>query len=188
MKKIILSILIGSLLLLTGTQVAWAAPAASCQTIHVVQPGETLSHIALHYETTVQTLATLNGIVNPNRIYAGQRLTVPCGATPPSGGVWYVVRRGDTLSSIAWRHGVNVWAIVRANPNIANPNRIYAGQRIYVPGTTTPPPGGVWYTVRWGDTLSSIAWRHGVSVWAIVQANDIANPNWIYTGQKLYIP
>jgi LysM repeat protein len=187
MKKITLSILIGSLLLLAGTQVVWAAPAASCQTVHIVQRGETLSHIALRYGTTVHAIATANGIVNPNRVYAGQRLTIPCGSPPPSGGSWYTVRRGDTLSSIAWRHRVNVWAIVRAN-KIANPNRIYAGQRIYIPGGVSPFPGGVWYTVRWGDTLSSIAWRYGKTVWAIVQANDIANPNWIYAGQRLYIP
>ena len=192
MKKITLSILIGSLLLLAGTQAVWAAPEASCPTTHIVQWGETLSHIALRYGTTVQYLATTNGIAKPSRIYAGQRLTVPCGTPLPSG-VWYTVRYGDTLSSIAWRYGVNVWDIVRANGNIVHPNRIYAGQRIYIPGGTTPspgtpPPGGAWYTVRWGDTLSGIAWRFGKNVWAIAEANGLANPNWIYAGQKLYIP
>jgi len=188
MKRITLSILIGSLLLLTSAQVVWAAPPASCPTVHVVQWGETLSHIAVRYGVTVQSLATANGIANPNRIYAGQRLTVPCGTPPPSGGVWYTVRSGDTLSGIAWRYGVRVWAIVQAN-GLANPNRIYAGQRLLIPGGTTPPPGGgVWYTVRWGDTLSGIAWRYGRTTWAIAQANGIANPNWIYAGQRLYIP
>ena len=187
MKKITLGILIGSLLLLAGTQSVWAAPPMSCSTTHVVQWGETLSGIAVRYGTTVQALATTNGIANPSRIYAGQRLTVPCGSTPPSGGAWYTVQQGDTLSSIAWRYGTSTWAIVQAN-NISNPNRIYAGQRLYIPGGTPPSTGGVWYTVRWGDTLSSIAWRHGVSVWAIVQANSIANPNYIYAGQRLYIP
>lgn len=187
MKKITLSILIGSLLLLAGAPAVWADPPASCPTAHIVQWGETLSHIALRYGTTVQYLATTNGIANPSRIYAGQRLTVPCGTPPPSG-VWYTVRYGDTLSSIAWRYGVNVWDIVQANSNIVHPNRIYAGQRIHIPGGTTPSPGGAWYTVRWGDTLSSIAWRFGTNVWAIVQANGLANPNWIYAGQRLYIP
>ena len=187
MKKVTLGILIGSLLLLAGTQAVWAAPAALCPTVHIVQWGETLSHIALRYGTTVQAIAAANGIVHPNRIYAGQRLTVPCGSAPPSGGMWYSVRHGDTLSGIAWRYGTSVWAIVQAN-GIANPNRIYAGQRIFIPGGTAPVTGGAWYTVRWGDTLSSIAWRHGVSVWAIVHANNLANPNRIYAGQRLYIP
>lgn len=188
MKKITLGILIGSLLLLAGTQAVWAAPTASCPAVHVVQRGETLSHIALRYGTTVRYLATTNGIANPSRIYTGQRLTVPCGTSPLPGGVWYTVRRGDTLSGIAWRYGVKARTIARANNNISNPNRIYAGQRIYIPGGATPSPSANWHTVRWGDTLSGIAWRYGTSVWAIVQANNLANPNWIYTGQKLYIP
>ena len=132
MKKVTLGILIGSLLLLAGTQAVWAAPAALCPTVHIVQWGETLSHIALRYGTTVQAIAAANGIANPNRIYAGQRIFIPGGTAPVTGGAWYAVRWGDTLSSIAWRHGVSVWAIVHAN-NLANPNRIYAGQRLYIP-------------------------------------------------------
>jgi LysM repeat protein len=63
----------------------------------------------------------------------GQRLVIVRGGGPVySGKTVYVVRRGDTLSGIAWRFGVNMWAIVRAN-GIANPNRIYAGQVLYIP-------------------------------------------------------
>ncbi len=63
-------------------------------------------------------------------IYAGQRLTIPCG------GYWghhgYVVRYGDTLSSIAWRHGVNMYTLAQVN-GICNLNRIYAGQYLVIP-------------------------------------------------------
>jgi putative chitinase len=196
MKRVTLGFLIGSLLLLAATQVAWAAPPPSCPGIHYVRWGETLSHIAWRYGTTSSYLASINGIANPNRIYAGQRLTVPCGGSwhppgghwHPSGAGWYRVRHGDTLSGIAWRHGTTAWAIARAN-GIANPNRIYAGQRLHIPGYAAPPYHGAgWYTVRWGDTLSSIAWRHGTTVWAIANANSISNTNYIYAGQRLYIP
>lgn len=44
---------------------------------YVVQPGDTLSEIALRYGTTYQTLAALNGISNPNLIYTGQTIRVP---------------------------------------------------------------------------------------------------------------
>jgi LysM repeat protein len=56
--------------------------------------------------------------------------------------------------------------------------------------TATPLPSGGWfpYTVQWGDTLSSIGRRFGVSVDAIVSANGLANPNFIYVGQVLTIP
>ncbi len=43
------------------------------------------------------------------------------------------------------------------------------------------------YTVRWGDTLYSIAARYGVSVNALMQANNLRDPNFIYIGQRLVI-
>jgi LysM repeat protein len=105
---------------------------------------------------------------------------------------WYQVRWGDTLSSIARYTGVSAGAIAQAN-GLANPHYIYAGQWLWIPCQTPPPPPpppqcGYWYTVRWGDTLNSIAWRSGVNVWTIAQANGIYNLNRIYAGQALWIP
>lgn len=48
--------------------------------------------------------------------------------------------------------------------------------------------GGFYYTVRRGDTLSSIAKRYGVTTSAIVRANRIRNPSKIVAGQRLWIP
>jgi lysozyme len=80
-----------------------------------------------------KALASYNGIVNPHRIYAGQRLVIPSGHAPPppSHGFWYTVRYGDTLSGIAWRFGRNMWTIANDN-GIHNPNWIYAGQRLWI--------------------------------------------------------
>lgn len=47
---------------------------------------------------------------------------------------------------------------------------------------------GFWYTVKAGDTLSSIARRFGTTVNAIARANNLKNPNFIRVGQKLWIP
>jgi spore germination protein YaaH len=47
---------------------------------------------------------------------------------------------------------------------------------------------GYWYTVRTGDTLFSISRVAGISPWAIASANGLANPNYIYCGQQLWIP
>ena len=118
---------------------------------------------------------------------------------PKDCGQVHVVVCGDTLSGIAWRYGVSINCLVRAN-KIVNPHRIYKGQKIVIPcdctcGTCRPPckppcspRQGFTYIVRCGDTLSGIAWRYGVNMWSIVQANGIANPNCIYAGQRLYIP
>lgn len=45
----------------------------------------------------------------------------------------YLIKRGDTLSEIAQRYGVSVDALVRANPMITDPNKIYAGRTLNVP-------------------------------------------------------
>ena len=173
---------------------ALAAPAfAQGTTVHVVQRGENLFRIALRYGVTVNALAAANGLSNTSRIYVGQRLTIPTGGspgpTPPSSGV-HIVRPGENLFRIALRYGITSQALAAAN-GIANPNRIYVGQRLVIPGSgTTPPtpPSGQTYTVRRGDTLSSIARRFGVSMWALAQANGIRNPSFIYVGQVLRIP
>ena len=90
--------------------------------------GDTLSGIARLFNTTYQEIARMNNIANPNRIYPGQRLylRVPA-STPAEACDTYTVRRGDTLSGISSRLGVSQQTLVRLN-NIANPNRIYAGQ------------------------------------------------------------
>ena len=126
------SVALAALLLLAS--VASAAP--DRDSIHVVQPGETLFGIAAHYGTTMQALARLNGIANPNRIYVGQRLVVPCAR---AAGAVHVVRHGETLIGIGVRYGASAWTIARAN-SITNLNHIYVGQRLTIPGAPSLPP------------------------------------------------
>ncbi len=105
-----------------------------------VRFGDTLSGIANRYGTTVDTLTRLNGIRNPNRIYVGQIIRIPLRSSASSGTsgtagtnqpTYYVVRRGDTLSGIAYRFGTTYQRLMQLN-GIRNPNRIYAGQRLRI--------------------------------------------------------
>ena len=169
-------------------------PAHAQQVVHIVRRGENLTRIAAYYGTTVQAIAQANGLWNPNYIWAGQRLVIPRGGGWDGGsaggcGCVHVVRRGETLSQIAWRYGTSVWTIVQRN-GLRNPNYIWAGQRLCVPcgGYMPPPSCGVTHVVRWGETLYSIARRYGTCVQAIRQANGLWNPNYIWAGQRLYIP
>jgi LysM repeat protein len=187
--------IIGMVLILL---LASAAPAfAQSSVVHVVQPGENLFRIALRYGVTMNALASANALRNTNRIYVGQRLVIPNGGSPaapaPSSGV-HIVKRGENLYRIALTYGVSYHTLAAAN-GIANPNHIYVGQRLVIPGRgstpappSQPPSSGQTYTVRRGDTLSSIALRFGVSMWSLAQANGISNPSLIYVGQILRIP
>ena len=102
------------------------APAVGTYT---VQSGDTLSSIASKFGTSYQTLASLNGISNPNLIYIGQVLQVTGSASTSS--VYYTVRTGDNLSSIASRYGTSYQSIAALN-GLANPNLIYAGQTLKI--------------------------------------------------------
>lgn len=97
---------------------------------YTVKSGDTLSAIASKYGTTVQKLVELNGIANPNLIYAGQVIKIT-GDADVSNSVYYKVQSGDTLSAIASKYGTTYQAIAKLN-GISNPNLIYAGQILRV--------------------------------------------------------
>jgi LysM repeat protein len=103
---------------------------------YVVVRGDTLTSIAIRFGTSVQALAAQNGILNPNRIFVGQKLVIPgCQVAPPPPPPacnLYTVKPGDTLSCIALRFGTTVAAIAVRN-NIANPNIIFVGQQLCIP-------------------------------------------------------
>lgn len=101
----------------------------------------------------------------------------------------YVVQPGDTLYRIAARFGVTVSAIVSANA-LPNPNLIYAGQLLTIPGPGSEPPatpGLQRYVVQPGDTLWRIAQRFGTTVPALMSANGLTTSR-IYAGQVLLVP
>jgi LysM repeat protein len=107
----------------------------------------------------------------------------PTPSPTPSDAV--TVRNGDTLSGIAARHGVSLGELLSANPQIRNPDLIYPGQAVHLPGGG----GGGEVTVRSGDTLSGIAAGNGLSLGALLSANpQISNPDLIHPGQTIRLP
>lgn len=95
-----------------------------------VSYGDTLSAIARLFNTTVDEIAELNDIADPNRIFPGQRLFLRVASTVPYACCdQYTVKRGDTLGSIAERFGTT-WRRLASINEIANPNLIYPGQVI----------------------------------------------------------
>ena len=101
----------------------------------------------------------------------------------------YVVQPGDTMSGIAAMFGVTLDDLVKANPQIRDPNTIYPGQTVYIPTGAHPTRPSHFYVVQQGDTMSSIAARYGLTVDQLIKANpQIKNPDLIYPGQVIYIP
>jgi len=70
-------------------------------------------------------------------LLAGFAVEVVWAAPSAQGGTVHIVRRGETLYIIARRYGTTVQAIAQAN-GLANPNRIYIGQRLIIPSVSAP--------------------------------------------------
>jgi LysM repeat protein len=107
----------------------------------------------------------------------------------------YRAHHGDTMAGIAARFHVSLSALEAANPQILDPDRIYVDELVHIPASSLPtdhpvpvPPCVVTYVVRSGDTLSSIAAAHGLSLAALEAANpQVTDPSLIYAGEVLNI-
>ncbi len=114
-------------------------PVRSASAVHTVRRGETLSHIARRYGTTVNELRAANGWVNPRRLRVGQRLRIPgqdravsmsAEAATPTWTV-YRVRRGDSLWKISRRYGVTVRELQQWN-GLGRQSKIVPGQTLRI--------------------------------------------------------
>ncbi|MDF2486885.1 MAG: Peptidoglycan-binding lysin domain protein [Herbinix sp.] len=95
-------------------------------TIHVVQPGETISSIAEFYKVPEDRLILENGIPNSNNLVVGQTIVI----VYPF--INYTVKEGDTLSGIAEMHNVSLMQILRNNPYLSDREYIYTGETITI--------------------------------------------------------
>jgi murein DD-endopeptidase MepM/ murein hydrolase activator NlpD len=106
----------------------------------------------------------------------------------------YVVQPGDTLFSIAERFGSTVEAIAAAN-GIADPSLINPGQKLIIPvisvesvSPVLPEPNTRVHSVRPGETLPSLAFRYGTSIWLLREANELHRMGLLLPGLELTIP
>ncbi|MEZ4725749.1 MAG: LysM peptidoglycan-binding domain-containing protein [Caldilineaceae bacterium] len=103
---------------------------------HVVQPGETLYGIAQKYGVDANAIASVNNIVNRNQLRVGQKLLIPGISQREAAaalGRIHIVQSGESLSAIAQLYGVSAQEITSFN-NISNPDTIYVGQELIIPG------------------------------------------------------
>lgn len=161
---------------------------------HRVRRGETLSGVAARYGTSVMQLVALNRLRSPDRIWPGQQLQVPVGSgvasagAGSSGSVEHRVESGDTLSGLAARYGTTVARIKRDNALRGSLLRIGQTLAIRTGADQTSSESGKSYVVRRGDTLATIARRHGVSLERLLQTNGLTRRSTIYPGQRIAIP
>lgn len=184
---------------------------------YTIVRGDTISAIARRFNLETAAVLELNKLSATTLIYPGQTIKLkgtaaatpsqpapaPAAPSAPSNATVYTVVAGDTLGAIAAKHGVPLSSIFSWN-GLNGSSIIYPGQKIKVSGGSAPsaptapaapapapaPVAGTGtYTIKAGDTLSSIASRHGVSLAALMAANNnVTATTVIYPGQKLTIP
>lgn len=173
-------------------------PAASAGT-YTVKSGDSLGLIASRYKMSAASLKQLNGLKS-DVIYVGQKLKVsgkapaiqtPAPSKPTQTTSTYTVKSGDSLGKIASQYKISVSSLKQLNG--LKSDVIYVGQKLKVSGKATSAPSkpaapasnGV-YVVKSGDSLSSIASRHGMSIAALKQMNSLKS-DVIFAGQKLKV-
>ncbi len=196
-----------------------------------VVSGDTISAIAARYGLDVWAVLKLNNLGPATLIHPGQKIkltgsggSAPAPSTPsaapaaPSSGgsgATYTVKSGDTISAIAARHGLGVNAVLQLN-GLSATTIIYPGQTIKLGGQSapsaapaapaapaqaqagavapsssapaTPTAASGSYTIKSGDTLTSIAAKNNVSLADLMQANNLKATSTIYAGKKLTLP
>lgn len=161
-----------------------------------VRSGDTLSGIARRWRITMKSIVTANRL-RSDRLRVGQRLVLTVPNVPrqaiastqrseSSQHVIHRVRSGETLSTIASRYGVSISQLKMTNR--IRTNLIRPGQRLRIPfGGADAVSDTKIYTVKAGDTLSTIASRYGVSVVRLKRANRLSGDS-LRIGDRLEIP
>jgi membrane-bound lytic murein transglycosylase D len=173
--------------------------------LHRVVRGETLASIATRYTTTVERLQELNNLKNGTVLKSGKTLKVETSlsknevaviervesGTP----VTHIVRRGESLGSIAALYGVRESDLVKWNLGEIDGTTVFAGSRLQIHSQKTiqgggaPPPTSKklpkTYRVRSGDTLSGIADKFGLDISVLRVRNPSLKDDIIRTGQRI---
>lgn len=179
-----------------------ALPAVVLSSLALAQPAAAVAPVRAIPATLAAAMKAQAAAATATVIPAASvSTTIPSAFRPtqPSVPAEYTIARGDTISSIAGRHGLDTYEVLKLN-NLQPNTIIYPGQKIKLSGSgsapvaapaATPPAAattsGATYTVKAGDTLSAIASRHGVGLSEIFGWNGLNMRSIIYPGQKIKV-
>jgi LysM repeat protein len=173
--------------------------AAARRSLHTVQPGETAASIAAANSLTVRELLRINDLPESALLFPGQVLRLVGDTIEPSvvskmvGPSQHEVAPGETLHSIAEQYDVKLSTLLAIN-ELQTGSLLFPGQILnlrevnpQVGATKTTPRLGE-HEVSAGETLTSIAKKHRVSLSSLLKANSLTKTSLIFVGQILDIP
>jgi LysM repeat protein len=180
-----------------------ALPAVVLSSLAIAQPAAAEARPRVVPATLAAAMQAQEAALKAGVIPAASVSTsIPASLRPaqPSAPAEYTIARGDTISGIAGRYGLDTNAILKLN-NLQPNTIIYPGQKIKLTGSAPAPSApvakpeapapatsaGIVYTVKSGDTLGAIAARHGVKLSEVLSWNGLNMNSIIYPGQKIKI-
>ncbi len=188
----------GEALLAQLDKISVSRPPQRAYVYHRVRPGQTLSLIAKRYRTSVSKIMRANNLRKSNYIVAGRLLKIPSKGyryrslkTPkaqPSRRIVHVVKKGDSLWTIAKKYGTTTKKIQQLNQLSAT--SLHKGQRLIIfDGKKTLPKveGLETYKVRSGDSPFLIARRHNMALNRFLSINQLWPSSKIYPGQTVFV-
>lgn len=149
---------------------------------HTVKKGETLGKIASKYRTTVNNLKAMNHLRSTN-LRVGQRLIVKKGTTVKVPNPNAKPAAQDSTKIIAGNCSTD--SVTMNSDTIGSPVPAKPQPEIK---PVQPQQNYTSYTIRQGDTLTSIAKRYGTTATYLADYNNLANKDALRVGQKLKIP
>ncbi|MBA7609029.1 Cell division suppressor protein YneA [subsurface metagenome] len=181
---------------------------------HKVTKGDTLWSISKQYNIHLKLILALNNIKDEDTLFIGQIIKISQDNLPAADYTMHIVKKGETLWSIAQKYNLSVDLIFATN-NIANSELISIGQEMKIPShknavaetnivnqavidkknnninnniSQLEKAKPIVYTVKAGDNLWNISRKYGVSVEVIIDVNNLRDKDLLSLGQKLEIP
>lgn len=209
------STILVTLLLLFFTSITFCSFADNNEFItYKVTKGDSLWSISKKYSVPLESILAFNNIKDKDTLSIDQIIKIPQDNPPAADYIMCIVKKGDTLWSIAQKYNLSVDLILATN-NIVNSELISIGQEMKIPShrnavaetnivspavidkknnninnNVSQPENAepIVYTVKAGDSLWNISRKYGVSVEVISDVNNLRDKNSLSLGQKLEIP
>jgi len=153
--------------------------------VYVVQPGETLTLIAEKFNTSVDEIINVNGIVDANLISEGTELYIP-GLEGISGRLLtHSVNVGETLEDLSRANNIPLQTLLTLN-KITSPNQVFVGTNIILPVADEGNALYIAHTIANQDTLLENALRLQSNPWTVLALNDVRTSNLLIANTPIY--
>jgi LysM repeat protein len=175
------------------TSLSSATNTRANQLTYTVRPGDTVTKIARKFQLSTNQLIALNDLGPKALIVAGQKLKLISDAVVPEvqkkadAATVHIVKRGETIGSIATKHKLPITTVLAMN-KLSATALIFPGQKLVIgsvipknPKQQTPNV----HTVQQGETLALIANKYGLALNLILELNGLSESSLIYSGLNL---